>query len=88
MQTITATKSHNPGTLQTALVRGVKNYVKRTTVNGMPTEVSGWILSEGNNLTVTFEDYVDSTEVQAIANAVWTDAVKTAKKSANEASML
>jgi len=30
----------------------------------------------------------ESTEVQAIANAVWTDAVKTAKKSANEASML
>ena len=69
MQTITATKSHNPGTLQTALVRGVKNYVKRTTVNGMPTEVSGWILSEGNNLTVTFEDYVDSAEVQAIVDA-------------------
>ena len=30
----------------------------------------------------------ESAEVQAIANAVWTDAVKTAKKSANEASML
>jgi len=30
----------------------------------------------------------ESTEVQAIANAVWTDAVKAAKKSANEASML
>ena len=69
MQTITATKSHNPGTLQTALVSGVKDYVKRTTVNGMPTEVSGWILSEGNNLTVTFEDYVDSAEVQAIVDA-------------------
>jgi len=30
----------------------------------------------------------ESTEVQAIANAVWTDSVKAAKKSANEASML
>jgi len=30
----------------------------------------------------------ESTEVQAIATAVWTDAVKAAKKSANEASML
>ena len=30
----------------------------------------------------------ESTEVQAIANAVWTDEVKAAKKSANEASML
>ena len=30
----------------------------------------------------------ESTEVKAIANAVWTDAVKAAKKSANEASML
>ena len=30
----------------------------------------------------------ESTEVQAIANAVWTDVVKAAKKSANEASML
>ena len=30
----------------------------------------------------------ESTEVQAITSAVWTDAVKTAKKSANEASML
>lgn len=30
----------------------------------------------------------ESAEVQAIANAVWTDAVKTAKKTANEASML
>jgi len=29
----------------------------------------------------------ESTEVKAIANAVWTDAVKAAKKSANEASM-
>jgi len=29
----------------------------------------------------------ESAEVQAIANAVWTDAVKTAKKTANEASM-
>ena len=29
----------------------------------------------------------ESTEVQAIANAVWTDAIKAAKKSANEASM-
>tara|TARA_Y100001951_G_scaffold102044_1_gene108048 strand:+ start:688 stop:906 length:219 start_codon:yes stop_codon:yes gene_type:complete len=69
MQTVTATKSHNPGTLQTALVNGVKDYVKRTTVNGIPTEVSGWILSEGNDLTVTFEDYVDSASVQTIVNA-------------------
>ena len=30
----------------------------------------------------------DSAEVQAIANAVWTDSVKTARKSANEASMV
>ena len=29
----------------------------------------------------------ESTEVKAIANAVWTDAVKAAKKTANEASM-
>jgi len=29
----------------------------------------------------------ESTEVKAIANAVWTDAVKNAKKAANEASM-
>ena len=69
MQTVTATKSHNPGTLQTALVNGVKDYIKRTTVNGIPTEVSGWILSEGNDLTVTFEDYVDSASVQTIVDA-------------------
>ena len=30
----------------------------------------------------------ESTEVQAIANAVWTEEVKAAKKSANESSML
>jgi len=30
----------------------------------------------------------ESTEVQAIANAVWTDAVKVAKKTANEASLV
>ena len=30
----------------------------------------------------------ESTEVQAIANAVWSDAVKAAKKTANEASMV
>ena len=30
----------------------------------------------------------ESTEVQAIANAVWTDAVKAAKETANEASMV
>ena len=30
----------------------------------------------------------ESSEVQAIANVVWTDEVKAAKKSANEASML
>ena len=69
MQTVTATKSHNPGTLQTSLANGVKDYVKRTTVNGIPTEVSGWILSEGNDLTVTFEDYVNSVSVQTIVNA-------------------
>ena len=30
----------------------------------------------------------ESTEVKAIANAVWTDAVKAAKKTANEASLV
>ena len=30
----------------------------------------------------------ESTEVQAIANAVWTDAVKAAKRTTNEASMV
>ena len=30
----------------------------------------------------------ESTEVQGIANAVWTDAVKTAKKTANEAASI
>ena len=30
----------------------------------------------------------ESTEVQAIANAVWTDAVKAARRTANEASLL
>ena len=30
----------------------------------------------------------ESSEVQAIANAVWTDAVKAAKKSANETAMV
>ena len=30
----------------------------------------------------------ESSEVQAIANAVWTDSVKAAKKTANEASMV
>ena len=47
--------------------------------------------SDKNPETEAWEDTDISSEdarVQAIANAVWTDAVKTAKKSANEASML
>ena len=44
---------------------------------------------DGSSFTHTDTDISgESTEVQAIANAVWTDAVKTAKKTANEASMV
>lgn len=44
---------------------------------------------DGSSFTHTDTDISgESTEVQAIANAVWTDAVKAAKKTANEASML
>ena len=46
-------------------------------------------LYDGTSFTHTDTDISgESTEVQAIANAVWSDAVKAAKKSANEASML
>jgi len=45
--------------------------------------------NEDDSFTHTDTDISgESTEVQAIANAVWTDAVKAAKKSANEANML
>jgi hypothetical protein len=53
----------------TALVNGVKDFSKRTVVNGIPTEKSGVILSNGNELTVKFEDYVDSSAVQIIIDA-------------------
>ena len=44
---------------------------------------------DGSSWTHTDTDISgESTEVQAIANTVWTDAVKAAKKSANEANML
>jgi hypothetical protein len=44
---------------------------------------------DGSSWTHTDTDISgESAEVKAIANAVWTDAVKAAKKSANEASML
>ena len=44
---------------------------------------------DGSSWTHTDTDISgESTEVQAIANAVWTDEVKAAKKSANEANML
>jgi len=46
-------------------------------------------LYDGTTFTHTDTDISgESTEVQAIANAVWTDSVKAAKKSANEANML
>ena len=49
----------------------------------------GTVKNEDGSFTHTDTDISgESTEVQAIANAVWTDAVKAAKKSANEASML
>jgi hypothetical protein len=45
--------------------------------------------NEDDSFTHTDTDISsESAEVQAIANAVWTDEVKAAKKSANEASML
>ena len=44
---------------------------------------------DGSSWTHTDTDISgESTEVQAIANAVWSDAVKAAKKTANEASMV
>ena len=46
-------------------------------------------LYDGTSWTHTDTDISsESTEVQAIASAVWTDEVKAAKKTANEASML
>ncbi len=46
-------------------------------------------LYDGTTFTHTDTDISgESTEVKAIANAVWTDEVKAAKKSANEASMV
>ena len=69
MQSISGSKSHNAGTLMTALVNGVKDFSKKTDVNGTPVEKSGSISSTGNNFTVYFEDYVDSAAVQAIINA-------------------
>jgi hypothetical protein len=45
--------------------------------------------NEDDSFTHTDTDISgESAEVQAIANAIWTDEVKAAKKSANEASML
>ena len=69
MQSITGNKSHNAGTLMTALVNGVKDFSKRTVVNGTPVQKSGSISSTGNDFTVYFEDYVDSAAVQAIIDA-------------------
>ena len=44
---------------------------------------------DGSSWTHTDTDISsESAEVQAIANAVWTDAVKAAKKSANETAMV
>ena len=46
-------------------------------------------LYDGSSFTHTDTDISsESTEVKAIANAVWTDAVKAAKKTANEASLV
>ena len=43
---------------------------------------------DGSSWTHTDTDISgESTEVQAIANAVWTDAIKAAKKTANEVSL-
>lgn len=69
MQSISGSKSHNAGTLMTALVNGVKDFSKKTVVNGTPVQKSGSISSTGNDFTVYFEDYVDSASVQAIINA-------------------
>ena len=69
MQSISGSKSHNAGTLMTALVNGVKDFSKKTVVNGTPVEKSGSISSTGNDFTVYFEDYVDRAAVQAIIDA-------------------
>ena len=69
MQSISGSKSHNAGTLMTALVNGIKDFSKKTVDNGTPVEKSGSISSTGNNFTVYFEDYVDSAAVQAIIDA-------------------
>ena len=46
-------------------------------------------LYDGSSFTHTDTDVSgESTEVQAIANAVWTDSVKAAKRTANEAALL
>ena len=46
-------------------------------------------LYDGTSFTHTDTDISgESTEVQAIANAVWTDDIKAAKKTANEASLV
>ena len=48
----------------------------------------GTVKNADNSFTHTDTDISgESTEVQAIENAVWTDAAKTAKKAANEAAM-
>ena len=47
------------------------------------------VKNEDDSFTHTNTDISgESTEVQAIANAVWTDAVKAAKRTANEASIV
>lgn len=69
MQSISGSKSHNAGTLMTSLVNGVKDFSKKTVVNGTPVEKSGSISSTGNDFTVYFEDYVDRDAVQAIIDA-------------------
>lgn len=69
MQSISGSKSHNAGTLMTALVNGVKDFSKKNVVNGTPVEKSGSISSTGNDFTVYFEDYVDRDAVQAIIDA-------------------
>ena len=46
------------------------------------------VKNEDDSFTHTDTDISgESTEVQAIANAVWTDAVKAAKKTSNEATL-
>ena len=69
MQSISGSKSHNAGTLMTALVNGVKDFSKKTVVNGTPVEKSGSISSTGNDFTVYIEDYGDRDSVQAIIDA-------------------